>query len=432
MFTNNFKLDGIENILDDIGYLDEMKGAGEDQEDKYTKKSGKKSKDYDGDGDVEDETDEYAGVKDRAIKKAMKKEEVEEIEEKAPPGAKYERMVKHIKAGYKEGGLTDTEKRKSYGAAWKAYNKEEVEIEEGKIKGADGKACWKGYKYAGTENGKDKCVPMEEYMDLYTQMIEEGYTIDQVREVLAAYEDGFEVIFEEDGVTINDTQEVLDEEVEFLSDVEMVADWLYAEGVIESEDQFFELMEDLSEEEIEELYDLVLAEATAMAKRGYDETKLRSRAGGGAAADRATALEKQPTYGDANKAKQRQNYARAQRGDYRKTASSNPGLHVGQHKSNDPAVKAKQAARGAQRGALTPKEKKDLNMGYEMIGNSLEEGGLEVRNYSWKEVMESQYARNNPEKYEAEQKKKTSKSAMPPRGDKRREDFEKWYAANVR
>jgi hypothetical protein len=31
-----------------------------------------------------------------------------------------------------------------------------------KIKGADGKACWKGYKYAGTENGKDKCVKSEE------------------------------------------------------------------------------------------------------------------------------------------------------------------------------------------------------------------------------------------------------------------------------
>ena len=27
-----------------------------------------------------------------------------------------------------------------------------------KIKGADGKACWKGYRYAGTKNGKDKCV----------------------------------------------------------------------------------------------------------------------------------------------------------------------------------------------------------------------------------------------------------------------------------
>ena len=33
---------------------------------------------------------------------------------------------------------------------------------EAKIKGADGKACWKGYKYAGTKNGKDKCVPIGE------------------------------------------------------------------------------------------------------------------------------------------------------------------------------------------------------------------------------------------------------------------------------
>ena len=111
-------------------------------------------------------------------------------------------------------------------------------------------------------------------------------------------------------------------------------------------------------------------EATAMARKGYDETQLRKRAGGGEAADRATSLENKPTYGDTNKAKQRQNYARAQRGDFRNTASSNPGLHVGQYKSNDPAVKAKQAARGAQRGALTPNEKKQLNMGYEVEGDN--------------------------------------------------------------
>jgi hypothetical protein len=34
--------------------------------------------------------------------------------------------------------------------------------ESNKIKGADGKACWKNYRYAGTENGKDKCVPVGE------------------------------------------------------------------------------------------------------------------------------------------------------------------------------------------------------------------------------------------------------------------------------
>jgi hypothetical protein len=50
---------------------------------------------------------------------------------------------------------------------------------------------------------------------------------------------------------------------------------------------------------------------------------------------------------------------------------------------------------------------------------------------------EAQEARNNPEKYEREQSKKYApvrgeRTPMPPRGDKRREDFEKWYAKNVR
>lgn len=46
------------------------------------------------------------------------------VEEAAPPSAKAERMVKHIKAGYaKDGKLTPVEKSKAYGAAWKAYNK---------------------------------------------------------------------------------------------------------------------------------------------------------------------------------------------------------------------------------------------------------------------------------------------------------------------
>jgi hypothetical protein len=54
----------------------------------------------------------------------------EEIElfEKAPPGSKYERMVKHIKKGYAKGGLTPQEKSIAYATAWKAYKKnEEVE-----------------------------------------------------------------------------------------------------------------------------------------------------------------------------------------------------------------------------------------------------------------------------------------------------------------
>ena len=292
--------------------------------------------------------------------------------------------------------------------------------EAGKLQGGGSDPCWKGYEMVGMKKkgGREvpNCVPKEEYEELVMDMIEEGYDMDKVREVIGAYEDGFEVIFEEDGVVINETQEVLDEvldtperaneyarknvksmlgafakgvvnkdisqlktiekrkrgaelgkrkaerkaaeeqneefvideETQFLADVEMVADWLHAEGVIENEDEFFELMEDLSEEEVEELYDMVL-EATAMAKRGYDEAPIRNKIAantqGGKSADRAKALADKPTYGKTGKGapdpKARQNLARKQMGDHRQTTSSNPGLHVGQHKSDDPKVKAK-------------------------------------------------------------------------------------------
>jgi hypothetical protein len=116
---------------------------------------------------------------------------------------------------------------------------------------------------------------------------------------------------------------------------------------------------------LQEAY-LDVYEATAMAKRGYDETSIRSKiassTGGGAAADRATTLANKKTYGQSGVNPQaRQNLARKQRGDFRNTTSSNPGLHGYGHQSNDPAIKAKQAARGAQRGVLTPAEKKQLN-----------------------------------------------------------------------
>ena len=55
---------------------------------------------------------------------------------------------------------------------WRRFVKE-AKNKEGKEQGADGKACWKGYKYAGTENGKDKCVPMEEEVkDTYDDEVE--------------------------------------------------------------------------------------------------------------------------------------------------------------------------------------------------------------------------------------------------------------------
>ena len=61
------------------------------------------------------------------------------------------------------------------------------------------------------------------------------------------------------------------------------------------------------------------------------------------------------------------------------------------------------------------------------------------KNESYEEVEyvnEAQAARENPEKYEREQAKKSApvrgeRTPMPPRGDKRREDFEKWYAKQM-
>jgi hypothetical protein len=61
------------------------------------------------------------GISRAAVK--MAKEEVEQVVEKAPPGAKYERMVKHIKNQYsKDGTLTPQEKAIAYATAWKAKN----------------------------------------------------------------------------------------------------------------------------------------------------------------------------------------------------------------------------------------------------------------------------------------------------------------------
>jgi hypothetical protein len=55
----------------------------------------------------------------------------ESIEEKAPPGAKAERMVKHIKKGYADDGkLTKKEKSIAYATAWKQHNKEKNESTE--------------------------------------------------------------------------------------------------------------------------------------------------------------------------------------------------------------------------------------------------------------------------------------------------------------
>jgi hypothetical protein len=76
----------------------------------------------------------------------------------------------------------------------------------------------------------------------------------------------------------------------------------------------------------------------------------------------------------------------------------------------------------------------------EFIAQYVIDEGYDLSDYTWEEfaeICEAQEARNNPEKYEREQSKKYApvrgeKTPMPPRGDKRREDFERWYAAQRR
>jgi len=164
--------------------------------------------------------------------------------------------------------------------------------------------------------------------------------------------------------------------------IAMVKDKSYNEEVELWVNELLEEGYDLSEYTWEDMFEIY--EATAMAKRGYDETEIRNKiaksTGGGKFADKATELENRPTFGNKSKQASREKLARTQRGDFRRTTSSDYGLRLGAHKSNDPAVKAKQAARGKQRSALTPKEKKMLNReayeAYEFVASYLLENNF--------------------------------------------------------
>ena len=72
---------------------------------------------------------------------------------------------------------------------------------------------------------------------------------------------------------------------------------------------------------------------------------------------------------------------------------------------------------------------------YETVSKLAESGQFSVEEL-WKIVEVEEGYQRNPEKGEAEERKaekrRKESGAMPPRGDKRREDFERWYAANVR
>jgi hypothetical protein len=75
-----------------------------------------------------DELAKPHGISGKELAVALGHKKVSQVKEVAPPGAKAERMVKHIKKGYsKDGNLTKREKGIAYATAWKAHNKGQVE-----------------------------------------------------------------------------------------------------------------------------------------------------------------------------------------------------------------------------------------------------------------------------------------------------------------
>jgi hypothetical protein len=122
--------DVLQNMMDEL--KDELASKGMtdviNDEDKMIEMLWDKIVDeYGGDdSDEGDETDDNYALASAGF---GSDEDYESIQvEKAPPGAKAERMVKHIKKGYaKDGKLTDKEKSIAYATAWKQHNKEKNE-----------------------------------------------------------------------------------------------------------------------------------------------------------------------------------------------------------------------------------------------------------------------------------------------------------------
>jgi hypothetical protein len=86
-----------------------------------------------------------------------------DLSEVAPPGAKAERMVKHIKKSYaKDGKLTDKEKSIAYATAWKQKGKSVKEEAENKESEKDEGGKHKEYKHAkGKEEKGEKKTEKE-------------------------------------------------------------------------------------------------------------------------------------------------------------------------------------------------------------------------------------------------------------------------------
>ena len=109
-------------------------------------------------------------------------------------------------------------------------------------------------------------------------------------------------------------------------------------------------------------------------------------------------------------------------------------------KANTPAYQNYKKGLKNKKGEPVYKAADHLKDEVEILKGLIESGKLsedEVKDILWNQIEVEEGYQRNPEKGEEEERKRSKKvpgerTPMPPRGDKRREDFERWYAANVR
>ena len=113
-------------------------------------------------------------------------------------GAEVEEITKKKKSAKKESPKAQLDIPGAANEETEVLEREEVEVDGEKyilekIKGADGKACWKGYKYNGTKNGKDDCVKAgdevthdgEEIAETSRSMNHEGYKSKKIAKIMS-------------------------------------------------------------------------------------------------------------------------------------------------------------------------------------------------------------------------------------------------------
>ena len=113
-------------------------------------------------------------------------------------------------------------------------------------------------------------------------------------------------------------------------------------------------------------------------------------------------------------------------------------------KANTPAYQNYKKGLKNKKGEPVYKAADHLKDEVEILKGLIESGKLsedEVKNILWNQIEVEEGYQRNPEEGERKERESAKKReaipgqarrGMPPRGDKKREEFERWYAANVR